>query len=179
MSHRHGWLDAASHFAHRYLLGFLIGSYFLAAVFPHVGLVIRHATLGDVSALGYRVTLSAPVLMLAFLILNAGFGVRTGRLSGLVQHPLTLLAGLTANLVVPVIYVYAVSQTLKAWHNSQEVQDILVGLALVAAVPIAGSSTAWSQNADGDLALSPSQPRSSPHNPTEPARLLGFRWVVR
>jgi BASS family bile acid:Na+ symporter len=34
------------------------------------------------------------------------------------------------------------------------VQTILVGLALVASMPIAGSSTAWSQNANGNLALS-------------------------
>ena len=33
-------------------------------------------------------------------------------------------------------------------------QNILVGLALVASMPIAGSSTAWAQNADGELALS-------------------------
>ena len=43
---------------------------------------------------------------------------------------------------------------MDAWHNPDEVQNILVGLALVASMPIAGSSTAWSQNADGDLALS-------------------------
>jgi predicted Na+-dependent transporter len=34
------------------------------------------------------------------------------------------------------------------------VQNILVGLALVASMPVAGSSTAWSQNTDGDMALS-------------------------
>jgi bile acid:Na+ symporter, BASS family len=34
------------------------------------------------------------------------------------------------------------------------VPNILVGRALVASMPIAGSSTAWSQNADGNLALS-------------------------
>ncbi len=43
---------------------------------------------------------------------------------------------------------------MDAWHNPDEVQNILVGLALVASMPIAGSSTAWSQNADGDMALS-------------------------
>jgi BASS family bile acid:Na+ symporter len=43
---------------------------------------------------------------------------------------------------------------MEAWHNPDEVQNILVGLALVASMPIAGSSTAWSQNADGNLALS-------------------------
>src|SRR4051794_28237342 len=43
---------------------------------------------------------------------------------------------------------------MRLWHNPEEVQQILVGLALVASMPIAGSSTAWSQNANGDLALS-------------------------
>ncbi|MBV8230699.1 MAG: bile acid:sodium symporter [Planctomycetaceae bacterium] len=46
------------------------------------------------------------------------------------------------------------SLAMDAWHNPDEVQNILVGLALIASMPIAGSSTAWSQNADGDLALS-------------------------
>ena len=65
-----------------------------------------------------------------------------------------LLAGLAANLLIPVSYILGVSLVMDAWHNPDEVQNILVGLALVASMPIAGSSTAWSQNADGDLALS-------------------------
>jgi hypothetical protein len=52
------------------------------------------------------------------------------------------------------IFILVVSQTMRFWHNPDEVQNILVGLALVASMPIAGSSTAWSQNASGDLALS-------------------------
>jgi BASS family bile acid:Na+ symporter len=40
------------------------------------------------------------------------------------------------------------------WHNQEEVQQILTGLALVASMPIAGASTAWSQNSNGSLALS-------------------------
>ncbi len=40
------------------------------------------------------------------------------------------------------------------WSEPIEAQHILVGLALVAAMPIAGGSTAWAQNANGNLALS-------------------------
>jgi BASS family bile acid:Na+ symporter len=43
---------------------------------------------------------------------------------------------------------------MRLWHNPDEVQNILMGLALVASMPIAGSSTAWSQNANGNMALS-------------------------
>ena len=67
---------------------------------------------------------------------------------------MALLAGLAANLLIPISYILGVSLVMDAWHNPDEVQNILVGLALVASMPVAGSSTAWSQNANGDLALS-------------------------
>jgi BASS family bile acid:Na+ symporter len=53
------------------------------------------------------------------------------------------------------LYIYIVtSLVLQFWHNPEEAQHILVGLALVAAMPIAGASTAWAQNSNGNLALS-------------------------
>jgi BASS family bile acid:Na+ symporter len=57
-------------------------------------------------------------------------------------------------LLVPILFILAVSLGMRVWHNPAEVQNILVGLALVASMPVAGSSTAWAQNANGDLALS-------------------------
>jgi BASS family bile acid:Na+ symporter len=92
--------------------------------------------------------------MLAFLLFSAGLGVQTGELTNLLRHPLLLVAGLAVNLLVPIAYIFGVSWTMQLWHNPEEVQNILVGLALVASMPIAGSSTAWSQNANGNLALS-------------------------
>ena len=67
---------------------------------------------------------------------------------------MVLIAGLAANLLIPIPYILGVSLVMDAWHNPDEVQNILVGLALVASMPIAGLSTVWSQNADGDMALS-------------------------
>jgi BASS family bile acid:Na+ symporter len=51
-------------------------------------------------------------------------------------------------------FIVALSFLVFAWHNQDEVQQILMGLALVASMPIAGASTAWSQNSNGSLALS-------------------------
>lgn len=51
-------------------------------------------------------------------------------------------------------FVGLVFGTMKPWHNPDEVQQILTGLALVASMPIAGASTAWAQNANDNLALS-------------------------
>jgi BASS family bile acid:Na+ symporter len=143
-----------SHFLHRNFIWFVLASYAVAAVAPGLGLWMRDVTFGHVSLGAERTRLTLPVLMLAWLLFNAGLGVRTSRLKRLLRRPLPLLAGLAGNLLIPVAYILGVTQLMRLWHNPDEVQNILVGLALVASMPIAGSSTAWSQNADGDVGLS-------------------------
>ena len=56
--------------------------------------------------------------------------------------------------MIPITFILVLSHVMAGWHNADEVQNILVGLALVAWMLIAGSSTAWAQNADGELTLS-------------------------
>lgn len=95
-----------------------------------------------------------PVLMLGLLLFNAGVGVEINSLKSVRNYPLPLIIGLIANLIVPIGFIGGVMFIMNLWHNPDEVQNILVGLALVASMPIAGSSAAWSQNANGNLALS-------------------------
>jgi BASS family bile acid:Na+ symporter len=153
MDNRHHPLTAVSHFIHRYFLWLLIGSYVLAGLAPACGLGIRKVTVGHVTLWGETTRVALPMVMLAFLLLNAGLGMEASRLKTLLRSPGVLLGGLAANLLVPLAFIFAVSVGMRVWHNPDEVQVILVGLALVAAMPIAGSSTAWTQNANGDLAL--------------------------
>ena len=134
-----------SHFVHANFIWLLMGSYIVAALFPTLGLAIRSLSFG---------TISLPMLMLGFLLFNAGMGVELSSLKQLRNSPQSLIFGLLANLLIPIGYIGMVMLGMRFWHNSDEVQNILVGLALVASMPIAGSSTAWSQNANGNLALS-------------------------
>jgi BASS family bile acid:Na+ symporter len=143
-----------SHFVHEHFLWLLVGSYTLAAFSPALGLQVRDVSFGTVSLLGERTRVSLPLLMLATLLFNAGLGVQTSQLRCLARRPWMLLAGLSANLLIPIGFIFLVTRAMGLWHNPDEVQNILIGLALVASMPIAGSSTAWSQNADGNLALS-------------------------
>jgi bile acid:Na+ symporter, BASS family len=147
-------LTRLSHFLHRNFIWFLIGSYVVAAVAPQAGLALKDVTLGRFDLFGERIRISLPMLLLALLLFNAGLGVQTAQLRHLLRRPWILVAGLAANLLLPIAYIFAVAQTMRLWHNPDEVQNILVGLALVASMPIAGSSTAWAQNANGDLSLS-------------------------
>jgi BASS family bile acid:Na+ symporter len=145
---------SCSHFVHQHFIWFLIGSYAAAAVWPAVGLWMRDVSFGEIDLFREKTTVTLPMVMLALLLANAGLWVETSGLKGLLHGSLVLLVGLGANLAIPVTYIVGVNQALRPWHDPAEVQSILVGLALIAAMPIAGSSTAWSQIANGDLTLS-------------------------
>ncbi len=154
MRHSGNPLDRISDFVHARFLWLLLATYVVAAAWPGPGLALRGVSVGRVALMGEAMALTLPSLMLGFLLLNAGLGVKASELRGLAKRPALLGLGLAANLAIPIGFVFVVSRAMLGWHDSDEVQSILVGLALVASMPIAGSSTAWSQNADGDLALS-------------------------
>lgn len=94
------------------------------------------------------------MIMLAILMFNAGLGLKISHLKNILKKKYVLLAGLAANIVIPIAYIFGVTVLMRLWSEPLEAQYVLVGLALVAAMPIAGASTAWAQNANGNLALS-------------------------
>ena len=139
---------------HHHLLWFLIGVYTISAIWPAAGLWIRNLTFGDLQLFNEKLHVPLLLLLLATLMFNAGLGVKTSHLRLLAQKTRVLLAGLTANLIIPMAYIFLVTLIMRLWYEPDEAQHILVGLALVAAMPIAGASTAWAQNSNGNLALS-------------------------
>ncbi|RTL81758.1 MAG: Na+-dependent transporter [Hyphomicrobiales bacterium] len=147
-------ISTAQHVIHKYFIWVIILSYIIAAIYPSLGVHIRSIEVGSIDVWRTKFTVSLPPAMLAFLLFNAGLGVRTRELTSLLRNPSLLLGGALGNLFVPLAFVIGVSITMKLWHNSDETQQILTGLALVAAMPIAGASTAWAQNANGNLAVS-------------------------
>ncbi len=149
-----GLLSACSHFVHKQFLWLMIGSYAVAACYPLAGLWLRDVSLGEIDLFGARSRVTLSMLMLASLLLTAGLGVQVGTIRQLFRTPGLLVTGLAANLIVPIAFILCVTKAMAGWHNADEVQNILVGLALVASMPVAGSSTAWAQNSDGDLTLS-------------------------
>ncbi|HEX8873768.1 MAG TPA: bile acid:sodium symporter, partial [Nitrosospira sp.] len=132
----------------------MIAAYLVAMVLPGPGLWIRNISFGELDFFQQKTSISLLMVMLAILMFNAGLGLRFSDLKDLMLKKYLLLTGLAANLVIPIIYIYGMTIPMRFWYEPFEVQYILVGLALVAAMPIAGSSTAWAQNSNGNLALS-------------------------
>src|SRR5262245_11198144 len=132
-------IAADAQYIHGRLLWLLVGSYSVAALWPQPGLRLRDATLGTVTLAGERFRLSPVAILLAFLLFNGGLGIRLDQAKEVVRRPVLLGIGLVANIALPVAVTAALALGLAWWPDTEEYRDLIVGLAVIAAMPIAGS----------------------------------------
>jgi bile acid:Na+ symporter, BASS family len=147
-------LSSLAHFLHARLLWLLLAAYITASLFPGPALTLRAISLAPGSGDAFGVRLTLPAMLLAVLLFNAGFGARVSALRDLGRSSLLVGVGTLVNLAAPVLAILGASLLLRFWDNPAEAQNVLTGMVLIAAMPIAGSSTAWAQNAEGDLTVS-------------------------
>lgn len=135
---------------HRYFLVVLLGVYALSAVAPGPGTVIREFSVALPGGGKERVSM----LLLAVLLFCAAAVIRWSQLRDLAAHPSVLAGGLLSAWFGPAALVVVAGQVLPWIAGPEVTAGVLVGLALVAAMPVANSSAGWTQNADGNVALS-------------------------
>lgn len=102
---------------------------------------------------GCAVRVSAPAALLGVLLFAAGFAVNGAHVRNVFRRPAALAVGLAASVLVPVLVLLLAAPVVGLWHDPVEARDLLIGLSVVAAMPVAGSSAGWSRAADGDCAL--------------------------
>ena len=139
---------------HAYFLPLLIAAYLLAAFAPGPGLWVREVTIERIALWGTTTKIGLPAVMLGFLLFSAGLGAKLEHLKNLTRRPWVPVIAIVANFTIPLLFILIISQLMRFWNDSDETQNLLTGLALVASMPIAGSAAAWTQNENGDLALS-------------------------
>jgi BASS family bile acid:Na+ symporter len=136
------------------LLSVMAAIYLLAGVAPGLGLAIKRIQIGEVGFFGERpVALSLTNLLLASMLFTAGLGVALRDVRQIWQQPKLLLAGVLANALMPVLFLAACSLLARLWTETDEAQSMLVGLALIGAMPVAGGASVWTQNAEGNVPL--------------------------
>jgi BASS family bile acid:Na+ symporter len=144
-----------NHFIHKNLLKILLIAYGLAIFFPQFGVAIKNLSFFRLQwTSSNEINFSLPLVMLSFLLLNAGLSVKISNLKKVLLFPGPLMIGLVSNFLIPLGFTFAFAFLGKMfWHEPDEIQNVLVGLAIIASMPIAGSSTAWAQSSGGNPAL--------------------------
>jgi len=148
-------INTTVHFLHKYFLWLLLLGYAMAVIAPGTGLFLHDLSISRITiSQSNFLNITPSLMMLALLLLNAGLGIKVQEIKNLWSQPRLAIIGFFINSIVPVLLIFLFRTTLGHWHNQDELQNLLTGLALIVAMPIAGSSTAWSQNANGNLSLS-------------------------
>ena len=98
----------------------------------------------------HDVHITLPLVLLALLLFAAAMSTPYQEIRDAMQRPLLLLFGLAGVWVGPVLLVAVVG----SFFRETLPPGVLVGLVLVASMPVANSSVGWSHNARGNLALS-------------------------
>jgi BASS family bile acid:Na+ symporter len=149
-SHPNSLADRLGHVLHRFFLPLLVSCYGMAAWWPEPGLALREATLVLPTGGAHR----APMLLLGLLLFCAAVTLRWSQIQELVGRPGVLLVALLVAWLGPAAIVGALGAVLPKLTTHEATSGMLVGLALVASMPVANSSVGWSQNAGGNVALS-------------------------
>ncbi|MEM9185604.1 MAG: bile acid:sodium symporter, partial [Planctomycetota bacterium] len=132
----------------RHFLWLLLGAYALAALLPGPGAEIARFDLGVRLGVGARIT--APLMMVAVLLFLAAMAVEVRELRVLLQRPLLWLTAVACVWLGPVAAVGVAGWVLPA-VASESAAGMLLGMTLVAAMPVANSSVAWTQQSGGSL----------------------------
>jgi predicted Na+-dependent transporter len=144
------WLASAAAWVRRWFLVLLIGVYGLAAFAPGWGAAARGISFTSVP-LGGRVTI--PAALLGVLLFSAGLGTNVTSLFRLRRFSLALTAGVAAGCLLGPAVVGVLIVAARGVGSSSALAACSAGLALVAIMPPANSSAAWTQNARGSLPL--------------------------
>ena len=143
--------EQVARFVKRHFLWLLLGCYTLALFWPGPGLAMRRTEWSPGRM--PDVQLSLPLLLLALMLFCAALLTDLAQIRAIWRQPILLCLALGAVWLGPALLVVAAGYVIPWMVDGPATTGLLVGLALVAAMPVANSSVGWSQNADGNLAL--------------------------
>lgn len=135
---------------HRRFLPLLLLVYALAGVAPAPGIALRELRVPTPWGTEERTSM----VLLAIILFCAAAAIHWKEVRELARRPAVLLVGLLCTWIGPALLVAVAGQALPYLAGGKTIAGVMVGLALVAAMPVANSSVGWTQNAGGNVALS-------------------------
>ncbi|MEU9119904.1 bile acid:sodium symporter [Streptomyces sp. NPDC048506] len=139
--------------AQRHLTWAMPVAYVAAALLPQAGRWARGLSLGAPPLPGHPTGLTLQALLLGHVLFTAALQVRARDLTVLLRRPGLLIAGTAANTVLPLLILLLLAAAFVLLPDADGGSGMLTGLALIAAMPVAGGATVWGSRAGGNQTL--------------------------
>jgi bile acid:Na+ symporter, BASS family len=143
--------EETAHWVQRHFLWLLLACYALSAMWPGPGLAMRGWEWARIGR--GEVPLSLPLLLLAVMLFAAALLTDLSQIRIVSHHPFVLVAAMAAVWAGPALLVLLAGWLVPRFYDASQTAGLLVGLALVASMPVANSSVGWTQSARGNLGL--------------------------
>ncbi len=135
---------------HAWFILILIAVDLLAAAWPTPGQSLR-VPLGQLPF--FQLEVRWPNILLAGMLFIAGMSLRPEHWHQVGRRPILLILGTLGCWLLPLFSLVCIIKPLMSLLSMPELPDIWLGLVIVAAMPTAQSSAAWTQNAKGNVLL--------------------------
>lgn len=148
---RYPALKRLAEFLQRRCFWLLIACYAAAALWPTPGRAMRlwQWPLPGIS----NADITLPLMLLALLLFCAALQTNLTQIRSLGARPWALFWATLTVWMAPALLVLVAGASVPALVDDKSAAGLLVGLALVASMPVANSSVGWTQLAGGNLAL--------------------------
>ncbi len=141
-------------FIQRHFAKILALIYILAIFYPVPGIFadqysFLHVQLPDKQ--GFNLT--TPMILLGFIVLNAALSINIKELFKVHKNiPIVILA-ILANFILGIIFFLIIKVPIGLLLSNDNFQQIIIAIAILTSVPIAGTATAWTQTIKGNVTL--------------------------
>ena len=150
MNHLIHHISRVSKFAKQRLVWLLLACYALGALLPGPGQALRNWDVSWLSIGGTPARFS--LWMIAILLFSGAVSVDLSKLWELARRPGALIISLVGVWVPPIVLVGLSSALFGLLAPEGTETSLLLGIALVASMPVANSAVGWTQQSGGSLA---------------------------
>lgn len=137
-----------------YFFRILILIYCFALFIPKIGIYLNDLSIGSIS-IGEKHSLdfTMPMLLLSIIVFNAAFSSNLKKLFQLHKYAALITFGVIANFVLGLLLFLILKGPLSLLLSQARIQEIIIAIAIITAVPLAGTATAWTQTLKGNVSL--------------------------
>lgn len=137
-----------------YFLFVLFFLYTLSVVFPAPGIFLNELSFGHLSmSSNHTFSITTPMVFLSIILFNASLCISNKDLKKIHKYFYLILAGVAGNFFLGFVIAALFRVPLSLFVSPDNVQQMLIAIAILTAVPIAGTATAWTQTVKGNLTL--------------------------
>ncbi len=146
-------LSRIGNFVQAYMSLFIFGAYLLSVFVPQIGIYFTKTDLVDIHTEAGGFALNVPMISLSIILFNAVLCIKMNELKKVNTYLPIIFLALSANFLMALAYMLFIRHFFGSVLSVEILQHVIIAIAILSAVPIAGTASAWTQSVKGNVSI--------------------------